>query len=968
MICTKTMAFQSLMRASSLFFLLLILLMLPLSPNVASDSTEEAQALLKWKASLHNQTQPLLHSWSILNPGNATNTSSPCTWFGISCNHAGSVTGINVAGSGLNGTLENFLFLSFPSLAYLNLSMNALYGSIPSELRNLSRLIHLDLSTNLFSGKIPQTIGLLSNLEVLHLQLNQLNGSIPQEIGQLKSLKDIDLSSNHLDGSIPASLGNLSKLNLLYLYNNSLSGSIPFEIGHIKSLTQLCFEMNNLSGPIPASLGGLLNLTDIFLWGNQLSGSIPEEIGNLKSLVNLELGINQLNGSLPNSLANLTNLKYMFLRDNQFSGSIPQEIGNFMKLIELQLDTNQFTGYLPRTICRGGLLEKFNIYDNHFQGQIPGDLRNCTSLLRIRVQGNQLVGNVSEDFGVYPELKFVDISHNNFYGEISPKWSKCPQLATLWIAGNNITGRIPPEIGSSTQFQDLDFSSNHIVGEIPSELGKLTNLLKLRLNRNNLYGAIPLEFGSLTNLQLLDLSGNGLSSIPYDISALSSLHSLNLSWNKFSQGIPIQISELVHLSELDLSHNSFTGEIPAEFSKLQDLVTLNFSYNNLWGPIPNNKAFRIAPFEAFQGNNGLCGNADGLRSCESEPKKRKHGLPKGHRIVLIIVLPLLAALSLSILLTCIFLSINRKKEDSKSNNQSLLLSTFDGSVKYEDILQATNNFDVQYCIGKGGHGSVYKADLPSGVTVAVKKFHSLQDGNDVDDRKEFLNEVRALVEIRHRNIVKLHGFCSHSTETFLVYEFLQKGNLATILSDDEEAKELDWCKRMNVIKGVSHALSYMHHDCSTPIVHRDISSKNVLLDLEYEAHVSDFGVAKLLKLDSSNWSKLAGTHGYLAPELAYTMKVTEKCDVFSFGVLALEVIKGRHPGDIVLNAVSLPPILLEELDSFLDRRLPFPSNAVMDKLIFILKVAISCVDINPQCRPTMQLVSQLLSNELSSLA
>jgi len=184
---------------------------------------------------------------------------------------------------------------------------------------------------------------------------------------------------------------------------------------------------------------------------------------------------------------------------------------------------------------------------------------------------------------------------------------------------------------------------------------------------------------------------------------------------------------------------------------------------------------------------------------------------------------------------------------------------------YEEIIAATGDFDSTYCIGSGGYGSVYKVQLPSGNIVAAKKIHTLSDDDYVTDRKEFLNEIKALTQIRHRNIVKLHGFCSNAQCPFLIYEYLERGSLAAILSKEKEAKELNWSRRVNIVKDVARALSYMHHDCSPPIVHRDISSKNILLDSDYVAHVSDFGTAKLLKLDSSNCTGFAGTFGYVAP-------------------------------------------------------------------------------------------------------
>ncbi|KAK1564442.1 hypothetical protein Q3G72_003306 [Acer saccharum] len=279
---------------------------------------------------------------------------------------------------------------------------------------------------------------------------------------------------------------------------------------------------------------------------------------------------------------------------------------------------------------------------------------------------------------------------------------------------------------------------------------------------------------------------------------------------------------------------------------------------------------------------------------------------------------------------------------------------------HNHIIKATDNFDDKYCIGKGGYGSVYKTKLPSASIVAVKKLHSLPNGERTF-RKEFLNEIKALTEIRHRSIVKFYGFCSNAQHSFLVYEYLEKGSLAATLNDEEKATELDWSKRLNIIKSMAHALSYMHHDCSPPIVHRDISSKNILLDRDYHAHVSDFGTAKLIKLDSSNWTEVAGTYGYIAPELAYTMKVTEKCDVYSFGVLSLEVIKGKHPGDLIPSLSS--PLTRDNmvLKDVLDQRLPIPPPQVQDEVIQMLNIAITCLHANPQSRPSMNMIAPLLS-------
>ena len=209
-----------------------------------------------------------------------------------------------------------------------------------------------------------------------------------------------------------------------------------------------------------------------------------------------------------------------------------------------------------------------------------------------------------------------------------------------------------------------------------------------------------------------------------------------------------------------------------------------------------------------------------------------------------------------------------KKTQSESrgtkNGDLFSLWNYDGKIAYEDIIKATEDFDIKYCIGTGGYGSVYKTQLPSGKVVALKKLHHFEAEDPTFD-KSFKNEVKMLTEIRHRNIVKLHGYCLHKRCMFLVYEYMERGSLFCVLSNNFEAMGLDWTRRVNIIKCIAHAISHMHHECVPIIVHRDISSNNILLNSKLEAFVSDFGTARLLDPDSSNQTLVAGTYGYIAP-------------------------------------------------------------------------------------------------------
>ncbi|KAI3897511.1 hypothetical protein MKW92_032859 [Papaver armeniacum] len=360
------------------------------------------------------------------------------------------------------------------------------------------------------------------------------------------------------------------------------------------------------------------------------------------------------------------------------------------------------------------------------------------------------------------------------------------------------------------------------------------------------------------------------------------------------------------------------------------------------------------------------------------------------KLAVIILVPLFGFLFLVFTFLLVFFlcpkRLVRNLERSGSTNnykhkkKHILVENYDGKAVFEEIIEATENFDTKYCIGAGGYGSVYKAKLSAVRFIAVKKLHSSDEDSDIIDHKSFESEVQALTEIRHKNIVKLFGFCSSIERqiSFLIYEFVERGSLKKILCDGEQAVEFDWIKRTGFIKGTANALAYMHHDCIPAIVHRDISSNNVLLDPEYKARVSDFGTARILKPDSSNWTSLAGTYGYVAPELAYTMKVTEKCDVYRFGVLVLEVLHGRHPSDIItlLSPELLPtssttstsnvPVKTIMLKDILDECLEAPTDAVKKEIMYFVKVALSCLRGDPHTRPTMQEVSVELSRSVQS--
>ncbi|GLU01934.1 hypothetical protein SLE2022_192110 [Rubroshorea leprosula] len=428
--------------------------------------------------------------------------------------------------------------------------------------------------------------------------------------------------------------------------------------------------------------------------------------------------------------------------------------------------------------------------------------------------------------------------------------------------------------------------------------------------------------------------------------------------------LPSQIGNINYLGILDLSANNFSGSIPSQLGDLSNLNMLNLSYNNLSGRIPHKLS--NFPDNSFIGNPDLYGyplsKPTTSPSSFTQYRKTNNKVSRHVKITLLITISL-ALVSLTLLMLSQRIHGAKSKEPIPSptkNGDIFSIWNFDGRVAYEDLITATEDFDIKYCIGTGGYGSVYKARLPNGKVVALKKLHGREAEEPVFD-KSFKNEVKMLTEIRHKNIIKLHGYCLHRRCMFLIYEYMERGSLFCVLRNDVEAVEFDWIKRVNVIKNIAYALCYLHHDCIPPILHRDISTNNILLNSKLEAFVSDFGNARLLDLDSSNHTIVAGTYGYIAPEFAYTMVVTEKCDVYSFGVVALEVLMGRHPGELLTllsRPYSLQNVMLSDL---LDTRLSPPrSRTVTQRIVVAATLVFTCLHAKPKSRPTMKYVSQQL--------
>ncbi|KAJ8768040.1 hypothetical protein K2173_020980 [Erythroxylum novogranatense] len=925
-----------------------------------------SNALVSLKSELVDDDDNL-GDW-LLPPGmNSSVEVHACSWSGIKCNKDSTVViALDLSLKNLGGILSGKQFNVFTELVDLNLSYNSFSGQLPEQIFNLSNLRRLDISRNNFSGHFPGGVSGLQNLVLLDAFSNSFSGPLPVDVSKLEYLKVLNLAGSYFSGPIPAAYGSFKSMEFVHLAGNLLSGNIPPELGKLKTVTHMEIGYNsyqgtipwqlgnmsqleyldmagaNISGTIPKQFSNLTRLQSLFLFRNQLSGLVPAELGRILPLTSLDLSDNQLTGPIPASFAELKNLRLLSLMYNEmsgtvppgiaslpaletlliwnnfFSGSLPEDLGRNSKLKWLDVSTNNLIGSIPPDICARGVLYKLMLFSNGFTGSLSPSISNCSSLVRLRIEDNSFSGDIPLKFNNLPGITYLDLSNNKFTGGIPSDLSQVSSLQYFNVSNNpGLGGVIPEQVLSLPLLQNFSASDCNISGNFPAT-GSCNSVMVIELRMNHLEGDLPQSISKCTSLTKVDLANN-----------------------RFTGNIPEDLAGIPELTVLDLSHNNFTGSLPAKFGDSSRLTILNVSFNSISGSIPSNNLFKSMGSSAYKGNLNLCGAP--LQPC---PTLMAIFGGRGTGKLTWILL-LCSGVIVFVVASALGIFYFRRGSKGQWN-----VISFSGIPKFtaNDILKSLSSTESMAAVFPPS-ASAGIAVLSTGITVSVKKIEL-----ETKEMKKVTEFVTQIGNARHKNLIRLLGFCHNKHIGYLLYDYSSNGNLA-----EKTSMKRDWLAKYKLVVGIARGLCFLHHECHPAIPHGDLKSSNTLIDENIEPHLTEFGFKYLTGIAKGSSSETVSPRK--ADEFNTPMKEELYADIYRFGEIILEILTDgrltnagetmqRKPLDLILREV------------FSDNEAG-SSSSIKKEMRLVVQVAICCTRSRPSERPSMEEAVKLLSGSKS---
>ncbi|KAH8952867.1 hypothetical protein BDL97_09G107100 [Sphagnum fallax] len=609
-----------------------------------------------------------------------------------------------------------------------------------------------------------------------------------------------------------------------------------------------------------------------------------------------------------------------------------------------------------------------------------------------------LEGVLPPAIGNLSQLEALDLHDNAFNGSIPITLGLLQNLIQLDLSGNDLSGPIPPQVGNASQLEILLLNNNNLIGTIPVSstnsynlgIDNLTRLMTLNLQENLLSGGLP-NLQRTYLLLILDLSNNLFYPAAFPQSWLSNFTHLetlglsNISSQILTRIFPDAIIDLGLIMEwlpslqiLGLDQNNITASLDlASININGPLHVVNLIGNNIG---PNITLYYNMSHLVSNGvsimleDNPCCVNVE-LNDAElyyfcnitNHPPSAVNDHVIEITVPVAIVIFLVAMIGFFLYWSTrkdkYTLLLQIQQEFAKKDVQPTIYA-------YNDIKIATRDFHPDMKIGQGSFGVVYKGVLQDRSEIAVK--HLLTNSQQGID--EFLNEIVLITNMRHKNLVKLKGCCLMGggvDKRLLVYEFVDNNNLAETIFENKGGHNVDWPMRKNICLGVARGLNYLHEDVQPHIIHRDIKASNILLDKNFNAKIADFGLARLFPNTSSHISTLhiVGTMGYLAPEYATRGQLSEKVDVFSFGVLVLEIVSGRTNIEHSLNEDRT--YLLEwvwklhegnKLLELVDPKMNTHNHE--EEILYVINIGLLCVQTIASKRPSMSRIVAMLQGDM----